>query len=68
MPFVLLPQLQEVSDLGCDVGLDPAELKQALGTLFEGEEVGFEVRAKVDLSKVEEGWNSKVSENLPCVR
>lgn len=52
--------LQEVSNLGADVGLAPEELKQALKTLFEGEEIGFDI-SKIDDKLVTEGWNSKVS-------
>lgn len=60
MPFILLPELQEVSDLGCDVGLDAKVLGEGVEKMFEGVDVGFDWR-KVDLSRVVEGWNSKVS-------
>lgn len=61
VPFVLLPGLQEVSDLGCDVGPDAAELEQAVHDLFDGEELGFDWKEKkIDFRNVESGWNSKV--------
>lgn len=59
--FVLLPPLQEVSNVGCDVGLaDTAEdVKKILPTLFAEGELPFDYN-KVDASHVTKGWNSKV--------
>lgn len=61
VPFVLLPPLQEVSNVGCDVGLaDTADdVKQILPTLFAEGELPFDYN-KIDASYVTEGWNSKV--------
>lgn len=61
VPFVLLPPLQEVSDVGCDVGMaDTADdVKQMLPTLFVKGELPFDYN-KIDASHVTEGWNSKV--------
>ncbi|KAJ4350894.1 hypothetical protein N0V95_004342 [Ascochyta clinopodiicola] len=60
VPFVLLPALQEVSNVGCDVGLaDTAEdVKRILPTLFADGELPFDYN-KIDASHVTEGWNSK---------
>lgn len=64
VPFVLLPPLQEVSNVGCDVGLaDTADdLKQILPTLFEDGELPFDYN-KIDGSHVTKGWNSKVRQS-----
>lgn len=58
---MLLPPLQEVSGMGCDVGLADTEddLKKLLPTLFEEGELPFDYN-KIDASHVTEGWNSKV--------
>ncbi|KAF2626076.1 phosphoglycerate mutase family protein-like protein [Macroventuria anomochaeta] len=60
VPIVLLPSLQEVSNLGCDVGLANTtdDVKQMLPTLFAKEELPFDYN-KIDTSHVTEGWNSK---------
>ncbi|KAK7557779.1 histidine phosphatase superfamily [Phyllosticta citricarpa] len=47
LKVIALPELQETSDLPCDTGSDPAEVARE----FAGQ--------PVDLSRVEEGWNSK---------
>jgi hypothetical protein len=57
--FVCLPDLQEVSGLGADTGTDRAHLEGVVREMFEGEKLGFDA-AKIDFSKVEEGWNSNV--------
>lgn len=59
---MLLPALQEVSDLGCDVGIaDSAEdVKKLLPNLFAEGELEFDIN-KIDASAVTKGWNSKVS-------
>jgi hypothetical protein len=61
VPFVLLPPLQEVSNIGCDVGLaDTADdIKRILPTLFAKDELPFDYN-KIDASHVTKGWNSKV--------
>lgn len=61
VPFVLLPILQEVSNIGCDVGIaDTAEdIKGLLPGLFDEAEVSFDLN-KIDASAVTKGWNSKV--------
>lgn len=62
---MLLPPLQEVSNVGCDVGLaDTADdVKQMLPSLFEEVELPFDYN-KIDASHVTKGWNSKVSRNV----
>lgn len=62
MPFVLSPVLQEVSRLGCDVGIANTanDVRQLLPDLFAEGETEFDIN-KLDASAVEEGWNSKVS-------
>jgi broad specificity phosphatase PhoE len=59
VPFVLLPLLQEVSDMGCDTGSSPDELKEAIPNLFSEDHVKFDL-SKIDFSEVKEGWNNKV--------
>jgi broad specificity phosphatase PhoE len=58
VPFLLVPQAQEISDKPCDTGTDPVELKVALGEIF-AEEYGFYAE-RIDYGILEEGWNSKV--------
>jgi broad specificity phosphatase PhoE len=62
VPFVLLPALQEVSNIGCDVGIaDTAvDVQKMLPELFKGGELDFDIN-KIDASAVTAGWNSKVS-------
>jgi hypothetical protein len=62
VPFVLLPALQEVSDMGSDTGLADTgdELKQMLPELFANDKVDFDLE-KIDALAVEKGWNSNVS-------
>jgi hypothetical protein len=57
--FVCLPGLQEVSNLGADTGTDRGQLEHVVKSMFEGEELGFDV-GKIDLKEVEDGWNSNV--------
>lgn len=61
VPFVLLPALQEVSNIGCDVGMadTAADLQQILPELFAKGEIDFDIN-KIDASAVTPGWNSKV--------
>lgn len=61
VPFVLLPGLQEVSNIACDVGVADtgADVHEFLPGLFAHGELDFDV-GKVDASAVTEGWNSKV--------
>lgn len=65
MPFVLLPVLQEVSNLGCDVGVADSEddVRRMLPDLFEKGELSFDI-GKTDVSAVRQGWNSKVGLDL----
>ncbi|CAN9092862.1 unnamed protein product [Alternaria alternata] len=60
VPFVLLPALQEVSNIGCDVGIaDTADdVQKFLPELFPEGEIDFDI-SKVDASVVTAGWNSK---------
>ncbi|KAI2486677.1 Phosphoglycerate mutase family protein [Pyrenophora tritici-repentis] len=59
--FALLPALQEVSNIACDVGIADigADVHKFLPDLFTPGELDFDV-GKVDASAVTEGWNSKV--------
>jgi hypothetical protein len=61
VPFVLLPALQEVSNIGCDVGIadSAAGIRELLPKLFKEGELDFDIN-KIDASAVTEGWNSKV--------
>ena len=58
---MLLPTLQEVSNVGCDVGLanNADDLKRILPEVFAKGELPFDYN-KIDASHVTEGWNSKV--------
>lgn len=57
---MLLPPLQEVSNIGCDIGLAGTadDVKRILPTLFAKGELPFDY-SKIDASHVTEGWNSK---------
>ena len=70
VPFVLLPSLQEIGDVGSDTGLaDTGEdLKRLLPELFAQEKLEFDLE-KIDASAVRKGWNSKVSltRNSSCM-
>lgn len=58
---MLLPPLQEVSNIGCDVGLANTadDVKPILAETFAEGELSFDIN-KVDASLVVPGWNSKV--------
>lgn len=60
VPFVLLPLLQEVSNIGCDVGIadTAADVTRLLPELFKDGELEFDIN-KIDPSAVTKGWNSK---------
>jgi hypothetical protein len=62
VPFILLPALQEVGDIGSDTGIaDTAEdLERLLPDLFLEDELDFDL-GKIDASAVHRGWNAKVS-------
>ncbi|KAL1966934.1 hypothetical protein VTN77DRAFT_3678 [Rasamsonia byssochlamydoides] len=55
MKLIALPEAQETSDVPCDTGSDPDALKK------EFEERG----SPVDLSLVQDGWNSKTGKWAP---
>jgi broad specificity phosphatase PhoE len=61
VPFVLLPLLQEVSNMKSDTGMaDTAEdFKQLLPDLFSNDELDFDL-GKINASAVTKGWNAKV--------
>jgi hypothetical protein len=61
VPFVLHPALQEVGDMGSDMGIaDSAEdLEKLLPGLFAEDKLDFDLK-KIDASMVTQGWNSKV--------
>lgn len=61
VPFVLLPALQEVSNLGCDVGIadTAADVQRLLPELFREGDLDFDIN-KIDASALTAGWNSKV--------
>ena len=64
MNFIALPVAQEVSNAGADTGLEPEQLKESLKTLFDGDQLEFDLAQKLDLSDVEEGWTSKVGRHM----
>ncbi|KAH1691129.1 hypothetical protein KXV95_005950 [Aspergillus fumigatus] len=55
MKIVLLPDVQETSDVPCDTGSDPEVLRKEM----EEQEI------PVDMSLVQEGWNSKTGRYAP---
>ncbi|KAF1831759.1 phosphoglycerate mutase-like protein [Decorospora gaudefroyi] len=61
VPLVLLPALQEISNLGCDVGVaDTAtDVQKLLPELFAEGELDFDIMSKIDASAVTAGWNTK---------
>ncbi|KAK7186450.1 hypothetical protein DPSP01_002118 [Paraphaeosphaeria sporulosa] len=60
VPFLLDPKLQELGSHNADRGLDPEDLKTWLTeTEKEGEKKFKFDWEKIDVSGVEEGWNSK---------
>ena len=58
---MLLPALQEVSDIGCDVGIadTAADIQKLLPELFKDAVLEFDIN-KIDASAVTADWNSKV--------
>lgn len=58
VPFLVIPEAQEVSDFTCDVGHTKQELLQNLPELFADESLRF-AWEKINLDDVNEGWNSK---------
>jgi hypothetical protein len=65
VPFILIPALQEVGDVGSDTGIaDTADdLKKLLPDLFAKGDLEFDLE-KIDASAVTEGWNSKVGSRI----
>lgn len=61
VPFVLLPALQEVGDMGSDTGIaDTADdLERLLPDLFANDSLDFDLK-RIDASAVTKGWNSNV--------
>ncbi|KAH7396981.1 histidine phosphatase superfamily [Phaeosphaeria sp. MPI-PUGE-AT-0046c] len=59
VPFVLLPVLQELGDIGSDTGIaDTAEdLERLLPALFATDSLDFDLK-KIDASAVTKGWNT----------
>ncbi|RDW81207.1 uncharacterized protein DSM5745_04764 [Aspergillus mulundensis] len=55
MKLILLPDIQETSDVACDTGSDPSALRKEI------EEKGL----PVDASLVHEGWNVKTGRYAP---
>lgn len=53
MKLIALPDVQETSDVPCDTGSEPQELR----TEFAGK--------SVDLNMVHEGWNNKAGRYAP---
>ncbi|KAF2874274.1 histidine phosphatase superfamily [Massariosphaeria phaeospora] len=56
--FILLPGLQEVSDLASDTGHPRQELEGVVADMFKSEDVEIEL-GKIDFGHVTEGWNDK---------
>lgn len=68
VPYLVIPEAQEVSGLICDVGHTQQELIQTLPELFGDEHVEFDPD-KVNLNAVVKDWNSKVRNcgfSKPC--
>ena len=59
VPFLLVPQAQEISAKPCDVGFEQEELELEVPKLVGSNEVRFDV-GRIDYSILERGWNSKV--------
>lgn len=61
VPFVLLPALQELGDIGSDTGIadTAADLERLLPDLFATDSLDFDLK-KIDASAVTKGWNSNV--------
>ena len=51
LDLVVLPGLQEISDFPCDIGSEPATLKENLN----------DIGVNIDWTFLHEGWTSKVS-------
>jgi hypothetical protein len=59
VPFLAIPEAQEVGDHASDTGLPPKELKAELAQLFAKDQLEFDIK-KLNLDAVTEGWTSKV--------
>lgn len=57
--LIVHPLGQEANAFRCDVGHDPVELLALMVDLLPYSDLGF-AATKIDLSLVENGWNSKV--------
>ncbi|KAF2730304.1 phosphoglycerate mutase family protein-like protein [Polyplosphaeria fusca] len=55
VPFLVIPQAQEASDLPCDTGHSLDELQKMLPQILPDD---FDV-SKINMDAVEDGWNSK---------
>lgn len=60
MPFVLVPNAQEISGFQCDLGWNEAYVKSSAPKLISEAAPGFDER-NLDMKLVDESWNSKVS-------
>ncbi|KAF2744651.1 phosphoglycerate mutase family protein-like protein [Sporormia fimetaria CBS 119925] len=58
IPFVAVPEAQEVGHHRSDTGLAPSELQKELDTLFANDALDFDIK-KLNLDAVKEGWNGK---------
>ncbi|KAK9320831.1 histidine phosphatase superfamily [Lipomyces orientalis] len=64
VPFLLVPQAQEISALACDVGQERSVLEEELPNLITNKLLDF-YSVKVDTTLLEDGWNSKKGIYLP---
>jgi broad specificity phosphatase PhoE len=58
VPYLVIPEAQEVSGFTCDVGHTKRELLHNLPELFADEPLQFDWKT-INLDAVKEGWNSK---------
>jgi broad specificity phosphatase PhoE len=59
VPFIAVPEAQEVGSHRSDTGLAPQKIKEELATLFSDDDLEFNIK-KLNLDAVKDGWNSKV--------
>ncbi|CAI7634610.1 unnamed protein product [Penicillium bialowiezense] len=70
LPFVLVPNAQEISGFQCDFGWDEDYVKSSAPELITEAAPGFE-EARIDTTLVDGSWNSKkgiYAPSLPAVR
>lgn len=66
LPFVLVPNAQEISGFQCDFGWNEAYVKSSAPKLISEAAPGFD-QSSLDMTLVDESWNSKVSGELHLI-